>query len=154
MAFSFMIIKILSNIYFTYNTSGYQADNRHGWRKASLRLLGPDSIKRCHLTSTVNPIVEIRWSYDRLISTMGFPILIRWHIYIESGPRARNSMLGCICCQCTETRFHVPSILLKVLTKIHFTPNLSTLPSIIAQEQHQMWIRKTDLWKFGWKLSV
>ena len=24
--------------------------------------------------------------YDRLISTMGFPILVRWHLYIESGP--------------------------------------------------------------------
>ena len=23
---------------------------------------------------------------DRLISTMGFPILVRWHLYIESGP--------------------------------------------------------------------
>ena len=25
--------------------------------------------------------------YDRLISTMGFSILVRWHLYIESGPR-------------------------------------------------------------------
>ena len=25
--------------------------------------------------------------YDRLISTMGFPILVRWHLYIESWPR-------------------------------------------------------------------
>ena len=25
-------------------------------------------------------------SSDRLISTMGFPILVRWHLYIESGP--------------------------------------------------------------------
>ena len=33
-----------------------------------------------------NPIVEIRRSYDRLISTMGFPILVRWHLYIESFP--------------------------------------------------------------------
>ena len=48
---------------------------------------GADSIKRCHLTSIGNPIVEIRRSYDRLISTMGFPILVRWHLYIESGPR-------------------------------------------------------------------
>ena len=31
--------------------------------------------------------MEIRWSYDRLISTMGFPILVRWHLYIELGPR-------------------------------------------------------------------
>ena len=33
-----------------------------------------------------NPIVEIRRSDDRLISTMGFPILARWHLYIEAGP--------------------------------------------------------------------
>ena len=31
--------------------------------------------------------MEIRPSYDRLISTMGFPILVRCHLYIESGPR-------------------------------------------------------------------
>ena len=30
--------------------------------------------------------MEIRRSYDRFISTMGFPILVRWHLYIESGP--------------------------------------------------------------------
>ena len=29
--------------------------------------------------------MEIRRSYGRLISTMGFPILVRWHLYIESG---------------------------------------------------------------------
>ena len=38
------------------------------------------------LTSIGNPTGEIRRSYDRLISTMGFPILERWHLYIESGP--------------------------------------------------------------------
>ena len=48
--------------------------------------LGAESIKRCHLTSIGNPIVEIRRSYDRLISTMGFPMLIRCHLHIESGP--------------------------------------------------------------------
>ena len=36
-------------------------------------------------TSIGNPIVEIRRSYDRLISTMEFPIWVRWHLYIESG---------------------------------------------------------------------
>ena len=30
--------------------------------------------------------MEIRRSYDRLIPTMGFPILVRWHLYIEWGP--------------------------------------------------------------------
>ena len=33
--------------------------------------------------------MEIRRSYDRLISTMGFPILARRHVYIESGPGPR-----------------------------------------------------------------
>ena len=48
-----------------------------------------DSIQRSHLTTVTsigNDIVEIKWSYDSLISTMRFPILIRWHLYIESGP--------------------------------------------------------------------
>ena len=49
--------------------------------------LGAESIWRCHVTSIGNPIVEMRRSYDGLISTMGFPILVRWHLYIESGPR-------------------------------------------------------------------
>ena len=31
--------------------------------------------------------MEIRRSYDRLISTIGFPILVRCHLYIELGPR-------------------------------------------------------------------
>ena len=34
--------------------------------------------------------MEIRRSYDRLISTMGFPIPVRRHLYIESGPRFRS----------------------------------------------------------------
>ena len=33
-----------------------------------------------------NPIVEIWWSYNLLISTMGFPTLVRWHLFIESQP--------------------------------------------------------------------
>ena len=35
-----------------------------------------------HLTSIGNPIVDIRRSYNHLISTMGFPILARWHLFI------------------------------------------------------------------------
>ena len=37
-----------------------------------------------YTTSIGNPIVVIRRSKDRLISTMGFPILVRWHLYTES----------------------------------------------------------------------
>ena len=35
--------------------------------------------------------MEIRRSWDRLISTMGFPTLVRWHLYIESGPTFLNT---------------------------------------------------------------
>ena len=45
---------------------------------------GPWFNIKLHLTSVGNPIVEIRRSYDRLISTMGFPIRVRQHLYIES----------------------------------------------------------------------
>ena len=47
-----------------------------------------------------NPIVEIRRSYDRLISTMGFPILVRWHLYIELGPRAIRPSLKILSLNC------------------------------------------------------
>ena len=57
-----------------------------GARAAAAIVLGPDSIQRCCLTNIGNPIVEIRPSKDRLISTMGFPILARRYLYIESGP--------------------------------------------------------------------
>ena len=48
---------------------------------------GTNSIYRCHFTSIANPIVGIRRSYDRFISTTGFPKLVKWHLYIESRPR-------------------------------------------------------------------
>ena len=74
-------------------------DNGFHWWLVSTRPLGADSIKRYHLTSIGNPIVEIRRSYDRLISTMGFPILVRWHLYIESGPWSllrRRRLIGTV----------------------------------------------------------
>ena len=39
--------------------------------------------------------MEIRRSYNRLISTMGFPILVRRHLYIESGSRFKGSLGIC-----------------------------------------------------------
>ena len=47
---------------------------------------GANSIKICRLCSIGNPIVEIRWSFDRLVSTMEIPISVRRHYYIESEP--------------------------------------------------------------------
>ena len=43
---------------------------------------GPYSIWTYHLTSMGNPLVE-----DRFISTMGFSLLVRWHLYHESARR-------------------------------------------------------------------
>ena len=40
---------------------------------------------RYHHTNIRNHIMEIRWSYDRLIFIMWFPILVRWRLYIGSG---------------------------------------------------------------------
>ena len=40
--------------------------------------------------------VSCRWfqiTYDRLISTMGFPIRVRWNLYIESGPSTRENSI-------------------------------------------------------------
>ena len=54
-----------------------------------------ESTSRWHLTSIGNSIVEIRRSYDRLISTMGFSILVRRHLYIESGPWIQIAELPC-----------------------------------------------------------
>ena len=32
-------------------------------------------------------MLKIRQSWDRLILNMGIPMLVRWHLYIETGPR-------------------------------------------------------------------
>ena len=66
------------------NSHDHMCQHSTIWHKRCIQ--GPDSIYRCHLTSIGKLIVEIRRSYDRLISTMGFAILVRWHLYIESGP--------------------------------------------------------------------
>ena len=47
--------------------------------------------------------MEIRRSYDRLISTMGFPILVRQHLYIEPGPR-QLFLLSLIALQAVDER--------------------------------------------------
>ena len=45
-------------------------------------LQGADSIWMWYLTGIGNPIVEIKQSH---MSTVGFPMLVRWHLYNESG---------------------------------------------------------------------
>ena len=48
--------------------------------------LWADSVWGWRLAGVGGPIVELRRSYHRLISTMGFPTLVRLRLYIESGP--------------------------------------------------------------------
>ena len=63
-----------------------QDNSAHFCQKLKLKLhLGHDLILKYRLTSIGNPIVDIRRSYDRLISTMLFPLVVK-HLYIESGP--------------------------------------------------------------------
>ena len=51
---------------------------------------GHNSVWGCSISNTEIPIVEIKRSYDRLISTMEFPKLVKRLHYIESWP--------CTCC--------------------------------------------------------
>ena len=51
---------------------------------------GPDPVSKCHLTSVGITIGVKRWSNKHFISTMGFPILVRWHLDIESYDVIRN----------------------------------------------------------------
>ena len=53
-------------------------------QRSNCRTMG-DSL-RCRLASMGIPIAEISQSDDSLITTVGFPILVRRHLYIESGP--------------------------------------------------------------------
>ena len=67
--------------------------------------------------------MEIRRSYDRLISTMGFPILVRSYPYIESGPRkvvtVSQYMAGIrVCLHCHIGRCRNKQVLL--LNKRHY----------------------------------
>ena len=66
-------------------------DSCSSWIKLNISMInllvqctGADFILKYCLTNTGIPIMEIRGTYDCLISTKGFPMLIRWHLYIQS----------------------------------------------------------------------
>ena len=58
--------------------------------------------------------MEIRWSSDRLIFIMGFPILVRCHLYIESWPSALAMELLQSCAKLLilplQTNYEMPSV--------------------------------------------
>ena len=92
-----------------------------------------------------NPIVEIRRSYDRLISTMGFPIRIRCHLYIESG----SSSLCCHWCQCLAESRKVSwgSLLLEWATTDLMVDWLK-ICDFISDSHHQLCTSGSRWWRF------
>ena len=40
------------------------------------------------------PMLKIRWLWDHLIFNMGIPILVRWHLFIETAPRSSANIAG------------------------------------------------------------
>ena len=57
-----------------------------------VQLVGILPHERTHLTCKYHPIIKIRWSYDWLTSNLILSVLVRWNLYIESGPRAATAM--------------------------------------------------------------
>ena len=122
------------------------------WRsRYSDGALGPDSIKWWHLTSIGNPIVEIRRSYDRLISTMGFAILVRRHLYIESGPWFPGLTRLCdtsVLCWCSAPSFvRAPdwgvhaSFMSKFNQNVHYWASIHrSLNKVVFSLQKTFWI--------------
>ena len=59
--------------------------------------------------------MNIRWSYDHLISTMGFPNVVIWYLYIESAPWAPFQNIyhlpRCRDSHCNDKMFARPSYL-------------------------------------------
>ena len=74
--------------------------------------LGAYLIYWCRIGSIGNPIVKIRRSQNRLISAMGFPILVRRYLYIESGS-------WCIC-RASFSRFGLMSPMLYLYVYISY----------------------------------
>ena len=62
--------------------------------------------------------MEIGRSYDRLISTGGFPILVRRHLYIESGPCISCSLVGQWLTQCVLNK--TVTILLTTILHVYY----------------------------------
>ena len=108
---------------------------------------GPDSIKRCHLTSIGNPIVEIRRSHDRLISTMGFPIPVRCHLYIESGPRSIQFFLSHNRCSNQFSREYLINRTLHLWRYPHLWRRL--IQFLLLGEDHWLY-RGTDVQTGNW----
>ena len=93
--------------------------------------------------------MEIRRSYERLISTIGFPILVRWHLYIESGPRRVNlPSVGSVHMQAQNLVIAVAAVILAgILTAPrHQLAQETEIPSDVSP---RAWATLSQHW-FAW----
>ena len=84
--------------------------------------------------------MEIRRSYDRLISTMGFPILVRWHLFIESGLRSVLLHIACLWNNYWE------SYCLEYAAKVGWQHDMETLSTLLALCESNLLRTKGQLW--------
>ena len=97
--------------------------------------------------------MEIRRSWDRLISTMGFPILVRLHLYIESGPWITIGVIVNTlkprqnCRQCADEIFKCvflnENVRISLRMPLNFVPK-GSINNITALAQTMAWCRPSD----------
>ena len=96
--------------------------------------------------------MEIRRSSDRLISTMGFPILVRYHLYIESGPwwsittRKQSAYFmgySTVAWWCL-TIWTYPHVILTPLT-IRYPGTMASVNQVVCHSTSQLWTGDTKV---------
>ena len=112
-------------------------------RKANY--LGPDSIQTCTLTCIRNLIEEIRRTYDRLISTMEFSILLKCHLHVESVPEDYKFDLWMNGCRRIRNRWRcLPMQLLWAESRLEHRRQFS----------HHIWIIGASILKWSTSCSI
>ena len=86
--------------------------------------------------------MEVRQSYDCLISIMGFPLLVRWHLYTESGPR------GCLNIKMLSYQYRDPNVKDKMVSR-HGNPHTWERRSLYwVRTQIARWMISVVGWDF------
>ena len=61
-----------------------------------VKILGAESVRKCHLSSKGILIIKVRQFHDHFIFIIGIPTLVRWHLYMESSHWCAISY-ECVC---------------------------------------------------------
>ena len=96
--------------------------------------------------------MEIRRSQDRLISTVGFAILVRWHLDIESGPRPRPSAPMILSMRNGDKHFFLAQIIPNKLSQYHvyWCPGSWRHQAISSHDIDSSWrVNLNTLWHFN-----